>query len=238
MAYRTGPLDRPRGGNNPAGTVFVRNITDRRLEVRVAVLGPSPAFVSGRWLPRPEILAQDVLVVGFSSTASSAFSPPDLGLYEVAIETLNGSDQDILVTVHHINRGPGGSIIQEHSHTYRHTELVKDPSLVLPPPLPDLIPEPAVPGFCRNDQVFIYIRNRGVGVARSSTTRVQFSSGESFDVPTSEVFPGEAVFLQPINIPPRRPGQGDVRFTITADVFNVLEEEDKTNNTAQGVCLG
>jgi hypothetical protein len=98
-------------------------------------------------------------------------------------------------------------------------------------------------GFCRvvGDKVRVAVRvaNLGASSAPGSTTRVDFGSFGSFDVPTPVVPSGGFVDLGPIEPPPGC-FNPDCGFAITVDTTNNVNEgpAGEGNNTVVSDCVG
>lgn len=103
----------------------------------------------------------------------------------------------------------------------------------------DLLPAPdANGGYCRrrDNALIVTIRNQGSGVAAPSTTRIDFSPGNTVDVPTPQLAAGaQTDLLVPI---PAGCFSPDCGFVIYADFFSVVVETDEINNKATGICIG
>ncbi len=105
--------------------------------------------------------------------------------------------------------------------------------------LPDLIPVPDPAGsFCRwrDGRLLVTVKNQGAGPAGPSTTRVDFGSHGTVDVPTPALAPGASVDLL-VDVPPGC-FDPDCDFRITVDALNQVVESNEGNNTASGTCLG
>jgi hypothetical protein len=114
------------------------------------------------------------------------------------------------------------------------------------PPLPDLVPtkSPGQPdniaGFCKvvdkTMKVAVSVKNRGNAASPVSTTRVQFTPEQSFNLATPALQVGESAHLDPVNIPTTC-FNPDCNFTITVDSGSQIRESNAKNNTANGRCI-
>lgn len=129
------------------------------------------------------------------------------------------------------------------------TKLVETLQIERVPPrrliagLPDLVPvpdpEPGI-GFCRLDnqgRLVVTVKNQGNAEAPASTTMVEFFPGGSFPLPTPPIPAGGSVNLPPLDMPAACYNP-DCNFRITVDANNEIDESDKSNNSASGICLG
>lgn len=103
-------------------------------------------------------------------------------------------------------------------------------------PVPD--PRPGV-GLCRlvEGKLMVSVKNGGSSPAPASTTRVTFSPGGSFDLPTPSIPAGGTVDLPLLEVP----GpcfDPDCGFTITVDAKGEVAEANEGNNTGSGSCIG
>lgn len=102
--------------------------------------------------------------------------------------------------------------------------------------LPDLRPVKTADGYCRLDdegRLVVTIENIGEASAPESVARIAFSGASSANLTTKALVPGELVDLDPISLPG---GEGTWVFTITADVDEVVQESNETNNIKTGFC--
>jgi hypothetical protein len=103
----------------------------------------------------------------------------------------------------------------------------------------DLVPEQTRPGFCNisSQGLVITVSNRGNSAALPSLTRIDFTNGGSFSLPTPLILPNNSVDLSPVRIPSSC-FSSDCKFSITVDVTNLIDELDEGNNTGNGLCIG
>lgn len=107
---------------------------------------------------------------------------------------------------------------------------------------PDLSPVPDPrPGFglCRlvGGKLMVSVKNGGGSTAPASTTRVAFSPGGSFDLPTPSIPVGGTVDLPPLEIPGSC-FDPDCGFSITVDAKGEVDEANERNNSGSGSCIG
>ena len=114
------------------------------------------------------------------------------------------------------------------------------------PPRPDLVPSKSpgqpenIAGFCKvvdkTMKVVVSVKNRGNAASPVSTTKVQFTPEQSFNLATPALQPGESAHLDPVNIPAAC-FNPECNFTITVDSGNQITESNAKNNTASGRCI-
>lgn len=120
-------------------------------------------------------------------------------------------------------------------------------------PKPDLVPynhpqpDPNKPGetillhgFCVTDaqnRLVIYVRNQSKGLAPSSTTKIEFGSGQIVELETPAIEPYKYVELEHIEFP-NNCFDPDCGFKITVDSKNQIEETNENNNDTLGICIG
>jgi hypothetical protein len=112
--------------------------------------------------------------------------------------------------------------------------------------LADLVPVPDPnPGtlFCRliqegpdKGKLLVQVKNQGSADAGTSTTKVEFSSGQIVSVPTPAILAGGSVDLH-VAIPSNC-FSPDCGFKITVDSGDTVVESNEMNNTATGACIG
>jgi len=84
-------------------------------------------------------------------------------------------------------------------------------------------------------KLVVTVKNQGNANAPASTTRVEFGFGGSFQLPTPAITAGGFVELPPLSIPATCYNP-DCEFKITVDSTNQINESNKENNTASGLC--
>jgi len=97
-------------------------------------------------------------------------------------------------------------------------------------------------GFCNlvqegtdKGKLVVTVKNQGNVNAPDSTTRVEFGFGGSFQLPTPAITAGGFVELPPLSIPATCYNP-DCEFKITVDSTNRINESNKENNKASGIC--
>jgi len=98
------------------------------------------------------------------------------------------------------------------------------------------------PSFCKlvkegpdKGRLVVTVKNQGNANAPASTTRVEFGFGGSFQLSTPAITAGGFVELPPLSIPATCYNP-DCEFKITVDSTNQINESNKENNTASGLC--
>lgn len=105
---------------------------------------------------------------------------------------------------------------------------------------PNLVPVETRVGYCdvQDGSLMVTIKNRGNEAATiSSTTRIEFGSLGSFDIPTIALAPEQETILVPIPLP-NGCFNPDCGFSIEVDYGNVIEETSESNNRVVGNCIG
>lgn len=112
----------------------------------------------------------------------------------------------------------------------------------------DLVPVNSRPdigelGFCKlqgqagKSALVVVVKNQGNADAPASTTTIEFSTGESFSLPTPAVPIGGSIDLSPLDFP-KFCFNPDCEFTITVDSSDQIKEGNEENNSVDSWCIG
>ena len=107
------------------------------------------------------------------------------------------------------------------------------------PRLPDLVPvtnEKGSYSSISGKKLKFAVQNQGTDYARRSTTEVVLKGYDPIRIPTSDLDPGYEAEVT-IDIPEALyESGGELHYKITVDVDNVVNESNKNNNVAEGIC--